>query len=81
MDECFVPSLTLSAFSSTSTILSSQFKSQIVYPAFFETNLVDPQRVIMRFSDCPTNNGIRVFYFQLFKLCFEVKTKDLIYPR
>lgn len=40
-------------------------------PAFFETNLVDPARVVKVFENDPQAN-VRVFYYQYLKLCFEV---------
>lgn len=38
------------------------------YPEFFDSNLVDPNRNILRFSGEPCIIAIRVFYYQLFKL-------------
>ena len=38
-------------------------------PAFFESNLIDPARVVKYFNNDPQAN-IRVFYYQYLKLCF-----------
>jgi hypothetical protein len=44
-------------------------------PAFFDSNLVEPSRVVKVFHNDPQAN-IRVFYYQYLKLCFEVTDCD-----
>lgn len=51
------------------------FVDATVLPAFFDSNLVDPARVVKVFLNDPQAN-IRVFYYQYLKLCFEIDTVD-----
>lgn len=77
----FKSSVTLSNFYSPSSLLGAIFRPQGQYPEFFESNLVDPNRVIYRFVDTSTNNSIRVFYYQLFRVCFDLKPSQLLEQR
>lgn len=77
----FKPTLILRDFHSDSSLLSSLFTPQLTYPPFFITNLLDPHRAILKFTDSPTNNSIRVFYYQLFKICFELNRNELLEQR
>ena len=56
---------------------SSLFPDSINYPEFFNENLVSPNRVIKEFLNDPHSN-VRIFYFQLFRLGFEVETESNI---
>jgi hypothetical protein len=47
------------------------FRDPAVLPPFFETNLVDPARVVKVFENDPQAE-IRIFYYQYLKLCFEL---------
>jgi len=47
------------------------FQDAAVLPEFFETNLVDPARVVKVFANDPQAH-IRIFYYQYLKLSFEL---------
>ena len=47
------------------------FTDARLLPAFFQTNLVDPARVVKVFQNDPQAE-IRIFYYQYLKLCFEL---------
>jgi hypothetical protein len=47
------------------------FKEPRTLPPFFDTNLVDPARVVKIFENDP-QASIRIFYYQYLKLCFEL---------
>ena len=44
-------------------------------PEFFNHNLVSPYRVLKLFLDSPHSN-IRIFYFQLLRVTYEVETEQ-----
>jgi hypothetical protein len=48
------------------------FQEAAVLPEFFESNLVDPARVVKVFANDPQGH-IRIFYYQYLKLCFELE--------
>jgi hypothetical protein len=47
------------------------FKNASALPTFFESNLVDPGRVVKSFLNDPQAH-IRIFYYQYLRLCFEL---------
>jgi len=47
------------------------FKNATVLPAFFDTNLADPGRVVKAFLNDPQAH-IRIFYYQYLRLCYEL---------
>jgi hypothetical protein len=48
------------------------FKNATGLPAFFDSNLVDPGRVVKSFLNDPQAH-IRIFYYQYLRLCFELE--------
>lgn len=48
------------------------FRQPRTLPVFFQTNLVDPARVVKFFENDPQAQ-IRIFYYQYLKLCFELE--------
>ena len=51
------------------------FPNAKYHPEFFNQNLVNPNRVLKQFLNDPQSN-IRIFYFQLLRLAFEVPTES-----
>lgn len=48
------------------------FKNSTALPAFFDSNLVDPGRVVKALINDPQAH-IRIFYYQYLRLCFELE--------
>jgi hypothetical protein len=47
------------------------FREGRALPPFFDTNLVDPGRVVKEFLNDPQSH-IRIFYYQYLRICFEM---------
>lgn len=53
------------------------FQDATELPEFFDSNLVDPSRVVKAFLQDP-NAHIRIYYYQYLKLCFEQENVNFL---